>query len=874
MWFLASCEELLQNPTSSLVSLLSADADHSQFLQQLQRADLIDYLNELENVTLLAPVNSAYALDSSKGRLTQLDLDRMIIDTPVWPEDVEGTILFDTLARSINEHEQFLSTKVPILMKNDGTSNGTWFVENAHVLKDRYSTTMNAKLLSLDSFLMDPKLPLCQYFEESLNRDTSPREFNKFAQLISSWDTCADLDLFNGNLTVLIPSDGTDDMTQFNEIEWNYLVSMESQEDRHMYLGNYFVQGMIGGNLHSNWIKSFDLNGKQIGITSKYLGDALVINYESQTAVSTQANYILNDGILHYFENPLFFNESGRYQIEFTPRKYLIGLNQNEFVRELDLKGLHELIDNNGVKQTIFISEQSSSESFSVQNQIKNQLLYHFAQDFTIPDAEEENFHKLLNTLNCKGEKCQKVRVYKERDGRLVINDRSYTTKEPISIGSTTIYTVDEDIDLPSEFKVAIAKRKTGYARSANLLGNLDLPHDCTVLLPDTDAWENLGLVWKYLQSNHSKLKHLLKSFILNDSIYTDFEGAIETTNGLGEKVIVQSVDGEYLRLIYHSPEYKEFEIPLSWFNEILFQDGVIHALPEPEDDDLLLFENFPYSPSFEISLLDILSTQDHDLFDEIIQTMGFNNTYIMESGYSILLPPAKSLINTNLLTTWSPKKIKQFVSLHILPKESVGKIHECDPEIEIDTIDPLMKLSCRQLAGGERMLRISSGSDHEVRILNSGKTFPDYNQSVYILDKFVDPEWRNGDNSINIHLSWLAMLAAAALTLIITIFLICICAVFAGSGRKKLLQQQNVIPEEGTANERTPLVSVDQTMEFPDESQDNVSSHNGNSTIVSNHSKTSGTPINGVEDRSFSSEYSKNSKSHPRRIGSLPNRT
>lgn len=859
-YFSLTCNNVELEPSTSLVSLLSSSGNYSNFLREIQRSDLVDYLNELGNVTLLAPQNIAYD-NIELEKLKKKDLDAMIIDHPIWEEAVSGTMLFDSLLKSINDNGKELDTHVPILMKKSG-DNQTWFIENALVIDDQYSATTNSKLLGIDSFLIDPKLPLCSYFTYSLGRDTAPREFRKFAQLVSAFDTCNDLNLLNGNLTVLIPSDISKDMTMFNEIEWNYLTSLESSYDRNMYLGNYFINGMIGGNLNSAVVKSYDLNGESINISSKYTGDAMVLefNHGQSKVVSNQANYILNDGILHYFEDDIFPN-TDRYQLEFTPRKYLIGLDQNNFVREIDFENLNSLIDDKTLKQTIFISSESQID---INNQMKNRVLYHFADKFSIDDEHPEI---LLNSFNCKTDNCQKIRISKQNDGKLLINDNSLTIQDKIEIGSTSIYLIDEDIELPSEFKVAIAKRKIGYARSANLIGNLKLKGDKTVFLPHTGIWEELGLVWKFLKSNPEKLQSILKSLIFNDRIYTDFEGAIETTNGLGEKVVVQSFDS-HLRLIYHQDKYFEIEVPISWDNEIIFDNGVIHALPAPAHHDLK-HELFPWSPTFNVSLTDILSTQNHVEFSRILEKLGLNDILDPKQGYSILLPPGKSLVKSSLLT-WDENKLREFISLHVLPKGSIRKLLDCIPDDLIPTIDPKLNLQCRELSGGELMLSIAEGADHEVRILQSGLTFPYQNQGVLILDKFMNPEWLDSSTGIHVHLSWLALFVGFLLGIIVVLFSLCAC-LGAMVSHKSDNNESNIHSDLENGNviiERAPLVTVNEQMpllgnENPSRPSSSKSLGLTKNITISNSDETE-------EERTFSSEYSKHAKSHPVRIGSV----
>ena len=85
-------------PTVTILDVLSSNSNFSSFIRSLQHSDLIDYVNGLENVTLLAPTNTAFKnLGISTLLLNESVLNRFIVDHPVRSKDLDGVRIYDTL---------------------------------------------------------------------------------------------------------------------------------------------------------------------------------------------------------------------------------------------------------------------------------------------------------------------------------------------------------------------------------------------------------------------------------------------------------------------------------------------------------------------------------------------------------------------------------------------------------------------------------------------------------------------------------------------------------------------------------------------------------------------------------------------------------
>ncbi|GMM30022.1 hypothetical protein DAMA08_027670 [Martiniozyma asiatica (nom. inval.)] len=812
---------------SSLLSLLSSNSNYSQLIQILQHSDLIDYVSELEDVTLLAPINDA--LDKSKRTISKKELKKMIINKPLHSNDINGVTIFETLLTSVDDDNNRLDLKVPILLRKDEDSN-IW-VENSHVLNNLYSATTNSVLFGIDSYLIDPKLPLCSYFKDSLDRDTGERKFQTFAELLSQDNTCYDLGLSTGNVTVIIPSDNTWDVN-FSKIELSYLLNNRGERDRGKYLSSYIFEGMIGGNLENDQITTQDLNGQNLSIASIYDGDAMVISSDNNNSVeSTQANYLLNNAILHYFEKDIFLN-SDRINLNWTPRKYLIGLGCEQFVDEVDFRKINQNIDNSNTQLTIFTV--TNNESILSPN-AKSELVYHFAQDFNMDS--DLNLNILLKSQYCPKhlKSCQKIKISSNK-GEITVNDKLKVTDKQ-TVGNVTILVLDRDIKLPSEMKVEVAKGKLGYLKSASMISDLltitPIPEGFTVFLPHADSWHALGITWKFLKGNPSKMEHILKNFILRGNYYTDFEGAVETTNLLGYKVIVQK-NNEFLRIIY--PEILghsfQMELPISWENQILYDKGVAHLLDKPDDNTYNPnIRELPLPPDLSITIQDLINIEKIKI-DKLLKIWDLEYLLDPKLGYSILSPHS-------LPTEWTKKSFNHFITLHVLPPGSLEKIMNCSLE-PIATIDPKRFISCRRLLGGEIMLSIF-GSGKESRVLKWGFTKLPIEEIRYLSNGennslsgllILDGPIEYGDK-FKLHLGWLGVVLGAGLGVFVC-FLLLISLILVLSPKRDKGKQGTVNGENNANNNNNNN----------DDNDNNDNNNNDTNASITNGNNNYNTPL------------------------------
>lgn len=846
-------------PTQSIIDVLSANGSYSTLLNLLQRSDLIDYVNELGNVTFLAPVNSAfeeYQLPIST-KLTRDQINRFIINEPLIRKYIKGLEIVSTLNLNGSPYIKYFDIHVLVDHRMTPNNEDIYKIENANVIsEDIYLPTFNSVVLGIDQLLLDPKESVCDYFENSLNRDMGKEQFKMFSSFLVSDSTCRSLKMTN--MTFIAPSDKS---LNYNRVERKYLTNVRGLKDKELLISNFLIDGMFGGNLANQSVVVQNWNHQLVAFSSAHQGDEIILNDKVHAETS---NYILSDGIVHYFEQQIFDYTSESFPA-FTPRKYLIGLDYEEFVDEVDFSKLSSLIDDTSLEHTIFVSNE-----YKIMTNLQNQILYHFIKGNNEVNLTEKFPAKLLNSEFCLSgtEFCQKIKLqYSEKDGnKLILNSNSeILNAEPYRVGNVSIFILNDEITLPPKLQVAIASELTAHGKSITFFKKFGFLKDLskgnsisTIFFPSSNLWNNLDLVLDYFTSNDHLLKQVVENLIIEDVIYHDFEGSQKFLTKSKKEVQITKVDD--LTLLVDN----KTTVSVSFDDQILFSNGVVH----PISDEL------PLPKGIHITMSDLLYAQESNEFMKIIEKLNLTSLFDSTKGYSVILPPSNTLLQENITNLIHDVNfLEEFVKLHILPPGSLDMILDCystDPNMasnfttEIPTMLNNTHLTCRQLASGNMMLSLTEGTNNEVRILRRGIAIDqhDFNSGIFLLDRPLNPRWLDKNKSkLYLHLPLVAIFVGILIGIVFFI-LIFGCCLLLTVGRKKQIDE---------AVDRRPLLNNNLQQQYTEDT------NNGDATPLSsagrdagNHpsSKTKGGKTLGrngqVHSITFESKYSANSSILP----------
>lgn len=792
--------------TTTVVDILSENVEFSSFLRLLQRNQLIPFLNEVDNITLVAPVNSAFVANcTTKDCKTVVkdfsldDLKRYIIDVPLLADDFDGVRIL----------KSFHKKGSPVLVDLDQKEH-SFLINTLHVVEqDLIADSQDSVVQGIEKLFDAPKSTI-----ETLERIPSVSILQKFLQNIYEIE----------NQTLLVPRDHS---FKLKDYELNYLYSDYGSTDALYIINSLILNGTYGGDINENIV---DNNGFEMSITSKDKGAHISIN---DSIISDQSNILSESSIIHIFDDNSLIPK-----IEFNPLKVMIGLNSSQLVDELLLQKLSSLITNNSISQTIFIP--TDPNQFTIAS--KNSNLYHFV-DEKIKDLTSSK--TLYNSKFCNskklGQQCQRIKVEENDKNQILLNDNIIVEKGPFKVGETLIYLTDEDLRTPNEISSSIRPvlhcstslkmmQKSGLLK----LSNNGLGY--TFFLPCYDAWDDFELTMNYFETNKTALDELMKNFVLNGLIYTDLKTEkTELTNMNGEKVLItnknKNNDDEKLSL-----KYNHIDICLTKNDDILFNQGVVHPI-----------ETLFFPENVDISLQKIISSSDSELFLKFASFFPEIESALNLKNYSILLPSHASLEKIGSFD--SNTTLEKFLKLHIIHPSSLKSLYDCSSNSGIQTLAENINLTCSKISGHrDTFLQIDGGADNGVRILSRGCTDSESYNCVFAIDRPISLSWLDNHQHYHLNLPGVALAIGVMMGIVVMIFVFVCLMLFVARKKKSFMtgvEQGDANNNESTEND--PLLAEQNGVQYTGNDEE----RNGRTNFENQYSNTFVNPISVSSKRS-----------------------
>lgn len=722
---------------SSIIDVLSADVQYSYFLRHLQKLGLVPLINSLENITVLAPINSAYASDRQDESLTKYLINQPFSIGELGVND----IVFNTLYNNY-----------PIIISPDFKSKEYTVDYVASFIElDIYAKHQHSYIHAIDH-LLPPKPSICDFLLDddlgsiSIFKQLIISVFHKSHHKKLTVPSCDSF--FNSSKTLLIP---TNDFL-FNSLPndtLNYYLTLHRvlqnekfslTKDAEYDLRNsllkfiklLMIPDLIAGVNGTDNETHRNLNGNKFNFN--WHNNSLTVN----NLLSTKESFVLSNGAVHIFDkqNGANFFISLKLPIKkLSPRDLLYSLHYSNFVRELKFRKLLHLIDSPHLSQTVFLNKNQrddivKDELFEVAsfNQ-KQSLLYQFANEsIDINDySNSSKIHKLLNSKMCSSKRigsCFKLKFLastSRNSSTITINDENKIAHGPFKSNQTFIYIVDSEIETPSSFKhtmgplissgffehhlehIKIDKESClttlGYLNKFDLFHLDDNYHGYSIFLPcgitnpreegeltinkaSKGSWNSLGLILDHLKSNPYLFKDLLKGFFIEDLIYSDFG----LDDNIDTKIITRNLRGDLINVSesYYNGEINhriklnltELSIPLN--SDVLFNQGVVHII-----NRVLFPENF------HVSLYDLIQTTIKDskfsflklleLYPNLLKKLGLlgkDKDKFNSSKYSLLIPTSESLKDFNITSNFD--NLLNFLQFHLIPNNQLDPLLDC----------------------------------------------------------------------------------------------------------------------------------------------------------------------------------------------------
>ncbi|CAD1780620.1 similar to Saccharomyces cerevisiae YLR001C Putative protein of unknown function [Maudiozyma barnettii] len=870
-----STDEKPDFPFTTVIDILSSNVQFSTFLRLVQRSGNINHLNDLQNFTLFAPVNSAFVGYDENINISAFDINDYIFHNyMVHTEDLinttriisEGVKYPYVIGQSWDSmtKTRFKINRIPIV-EPDLTPN----FQNATV----HGILNNLKEpLSLSDVITDENYQL---------HDQLDLTFENLKRLIGKIPESDKLIDYN---TVIIPSDDSFER-HLNSVELKYLLDSYNNLDRmqrpvrqkwinHMesMYRNLIYKGIHGGSIIKSEILT-NLNNDSISFGSNKQGTRHSSNITTDSLVS---NEIFNSGVAHFYEDMAILTKD----IAFDAENYLHGLNCSGFVSEMYFRNIESMIqnrDDTDEKMTIFVPESNQNDGMGF---TKSTLLYHFMneqvwleEDFPVL-SRGESFTKIFNSSFCSsvkklGNNCQRVKITKRGDGYWINDKLKITLSKPYIVGNKLIYTFSGDLTTPGDLILSVppfshCSKSISFLRQLNLLELKPNHEGYTVLLPCFNSWGSISLTMDLVERDLSLMEEVMKNYILNGLYYTDMDDvSLDTTNILGNKVQLKTTDDQN--------DSKNIELELNTMfdnitlvktDDIFFNQGVLQPfqmMDLPKSVNISIKQLIEVTDSSEIiTFLNKFEDLSHKLFHRSPES----------DLYSILIPTYSSLIfeDININST----TLEKFLKLHIIKGNETAGLINCTGDIKTDLGQTL---ECRKVSDTESFLKIKGGSDNEVRILKKGCSTTrnkDINQRacVFLIDRPLSLSWTN---RYNYHFSFplMAIATGAVIGVLFVMSLFC-CMVVLKVGKDPSHRHGESNDEEQARDEhdpRRPLLSV---------SSNNVRSYTNQHRMIrtpnglngavtgSNENSSNTSVIPKRSSKSASQAYSTNSTATP----------
>lgn len=507
---------------STIIDILSSQVQFSSFLTLLQKNGLIPYINSLQNVTLLAPVNLAFIhnkpLDNrdtllryiidQKFRVGYMSREPILLDTLYQVHNKTYQLYvspnFDTLEYEID--------KSAAIVEYDIYAKHQWSFIQAIDSQVAIKPTMCDILLndepllngvdvsfmkSVFKLLFIPSYGVLKKKKKHDKHKIIPQDCESFLKQVG---------------TILIPSNDmiNQSMSTMTQRYYSTLYHalnnknfattdeaiLEIKYDITKFLWKLFLNETIApGNTTTEPVFSVD---KMVEFDISGYDDSILVNDVVQSVPN--ASTLAADGMFYMFDASInqdvnFFDDLSIELVDMIPRKSLFAMHYSDFVSELSFRSLDYLIDGTSTNKTIFLSKDQKDDfsedasmafqstefgngdvsAFSFSN--KQRLLYQIldmAVNITDETTSRTEFYLLADTLMCSKNNingCYKLKVSRSFEGGKDfvsrVNDGINIVSDPIDIGSGIIaYIVNKDVEAPESFKHTLA----------NLLSNGGIP--------------------------------------------------------------------------------------------------------------------------------------------------------------------------------------------------------------------------------------------------------------------------------------------------------------------------------------------------------------------------------------------------------------
>ncbi|KAK9483806.1 hypothetical protein V1527DRAFT_472172 [Lipomyces starkeyi] len=635
----------------SIVDLLSSSPDFTLLVRVLQRTGLIPVLNMARNVTFFAPSDEVLKKLPTDFDIPTL-LQYLIITDPIVSYNMteEEAVYFSYLRapaapdvplplrvqRLLSSHRETADDAGMQLVIGSGAAKVVmhdWVADNGIIQ------------------VVDAMVPLPGTLCEAAVGSANKGDIHLFSQLFVKHPMiCFLLQYAQDTATLLVPVDSAFDV--LNDVELSYLMVNAGHDDRLRFLGSHF--------LYSSVYRQNDTLG--LGTNVPSMSGAMVNIKKSERGIkfngqvdTIESDVVFQNGVIHTL--PSFLISWSFF--EFSPRKYLYGLNATRFTDELLFHKYDSVLDDTNRVQTIFAPVDPEGGDMPVSAKT---LEYHFTDGLIDSLDGSMILPSRLSLPSLRGRR-QHILVTIDENGEFWIDGKSKVLRAPLLIGNTAIIPIDRALDLPPSLHYAAGSIFEAHTtlqifESLGLFDD-DVVKGSTIFFPDDSAWEKIGSVAKFILSSSDVAKELLCSLMFTEPVYSsDFNSANSSDyeTAAGTRVSIKTNDSK--TSIKFNMGNVETVASLGSI-DILFDGGVVHTI-----------SSIPIPESINITPRQLLDAEHITSFVELLESASLAKDVIADDSQYIILAPANSVLAVSNITTATVDLAIQ-MGLHILSRRS-----------------------------------------------------------------------------------------------------------------------------------------------------------------------------------------------------------
>ncbi|KAL7329091.1 hypothetical protein PS15p_207253 [Mucor circinelloides] len=624
----------------TIIDVLSADEKFSTLLSHIQRFELVKFVDSLESGTLFAPDNEAF-------NKCHFEIDRSAL---LYHLLKKGLLIDDTYHGQLKEtlyiRPGYLGPDSKAGQRIKLTKDGKkTFVNQAKVIEKDIQVNNQTYIQVIDRVLEPPML----LGDAIIDRNKAVFDLMNSTDMI-------DLLKENRPFTVIL-SKRASPLEKFNDIERSYLMSTYGKED----LSLYFKYTVIDKAIYIDEFNSGKTTYKSLS------GDSLVISADKDKKSITvndiplvQTDVIAANGVIHEMDDTFKFDG-----IDFTTRKYMYGANGTHMVELFDTYDAGHYIDQKERNYTFLIPPPDKLNQSLIS---KSWLSYHVIQGSWPQENLVDNM--LLQSEFKSGDLAnnyQRLPVYVENENVVSTSiqfDKARVIGDSIGIHDDMIYQISEPLILPGDIlgKLVVDLDLSTFIATlyvSEVVDEIKNTKGLTLFVPTNEAFQNMGLVAKYLvhASAKSELQTVLRYHAAKSLLYyDDMTSQVHEVATLANSTLRIS-QNESGSVMIGRPEGPNQNTATITHANTLVSNGVVHKISQVQIPNQVKISNQHLLVGIEASIM-MQILKKANLLDKINQ-----------DNMVVLAPSDKAFAHIDLDALLADQyQLTRLAKLHVVP--------------------------------------------------------------------------------------------------------------------------------------------------------------------------------------------------------------